>query len=286
MSHFLILLLFSFSAFGQEASKTGVLPRDFPPELQPKSEKQLPSEDSSKKSEEEVTPLIPENSNSSKETIEVSTPSQRVQESNFQNIYSAPIVIEEEQKPSDNFSNDFNDEYNNVLIESAPIYQKIQEDLSRSSLYRWGISADVTPFTSQAVIDLVILDVSSNFGWKFSKFEVGPFISVSMDYRLERVGRSVLRDLDLIAGGFIEYNFISWSQSRQMFYPALGIELAYNRLLDHNRFYTRPYVVAKTFLSESVALAIDLGFEWRVGFGYAIEDIWGIHTNIGFLKYF
>ena len=298
------LFFISFFVWSEGESKIGILPRDLPPELQKKDSvqknlnpsiqpespqyKEPSSNNESKK--DEVLPLIPKEPHSSQEILEISKdssgPSENLQaqpqEVNFQNIYSTPIIIEENQKTPD----DFTEEYNNFLIESAPVYQQVQENFSNSRKYRLGISGIITPYRRDSSDNLFLMDLQAQFGWVFSNFEFGPFISFDVEYRFEEIGSGNLQTLDLVVGGFVEYNFTSELNKKQLIHPSLGLQLGYNREISHNRLYMRPYINTKTFLTESVALSLDLGFDWRTGLSYVLDDIWGLNTNIGFLKYF
>lgn len=298
------LFFISFFVWSEGESKIGILPRDLPPELQKKDSvqenirpqirpqnpqyKEPSSNNESQK--DEVLPLIPEESHSSQEFFQnskgSSRPSENLQaqpeEVNFQNIYSTPIIIEENKKNPE----DFVEEYNNFLIESAPVYQKVQKGFLNSQKYRLGVSGDITPYRRDSSYDLFLMDLKAQFGWVFSNFEIGPFVSFDLEYRFASVGYGSFEEADVIVGGFAEYNFTSRFHKKQLIHPSLGLQLGYNREISHNRLYIRPYVVAKTFLTESVALSLDLGFDWRTSLSYVIEDIWSLNTNIGFLTYF
>ena len=203
-----------------------------------------------------------------------------------QTIYSNPFVIRgmenrKELPPYTDTDLDPTQDISQDLL-THEVVPSSQETLGNKQ-YRLSVGGGLSPFYVETKgLNYALIDLYTSFGWVIGSFELGPFILADLKLRLESAF-SDFQVFDVTGGGFFEYNFHSYQESRR-FYSSIGLQLGYNRFLRKNYIFGRPYFSLKLFLSPQSALNWELGFTTKITLNN--QKSYGPDLLFGFMHYF
>ena len=181
--------------------------------------------------------------------------------------------------------------YNPLHPQSPSTYQEgdlPSESLSKTAAHkkrkhRLSINGKLLDFLAQGNLKKINSNISADYGYSRSYFEVGPYVSFGLnDFDLEL--RQLQNELTLSAGAFFEVNFMS-RVSRAKNIPSIGLKAGYKRKENVNYIVGQLYVTMKFFLNPQTALFASLApyYQYKLN---GRKGEWGVEVPAGLRFYF